>query len=75
MPNWCVNKLSVKGNKDEVAKVKALFINDKDKVDFNIVTPMSPNLDGVTDSHSWKKNIGALSGMLAIQAMKPSQCQ
>lgn len=55
MPNWCVNKLSVKGNKDEVAKVKALFINDKDKVDFNIVTPMSPNLDGVTDSHSWKK--------------------
>lgn len=51
MPNWCLNKLKVTGNEQEVEAVKALILNDKGVVDFEIVCPVPLALLGLTNSY------------------------
>ncbi len=47
MPNIVENNIKVTGNPVDVAKIKALIINDRDDVDFSLSTPMPEPLKGV----------------------------
>lgn len=43
MANWCSNTIQVTGTKEDISKVKDLFINTDNEVDFEIISPM-PNI-------------------------------
>ena len=53
MPNWCQNKLKISGSEKDVAAVKALILNERQIVDFEVLLPVPSELVGYADIREW----------------------